>query len=110
MAYNDNQATQADVDIYRDQIRAEFAGQPFQIDSNGAGLRVECTVCHSSNSDSPVRFLRNHRDSDEDLEKAGFLNVKFLSARRWKKDRENDEQDEADFIQRLRTNPEWYTT
>lgn len=58
--YNRHQAAQAEVDAYRDVTRERFRGFPFDIESNGAGLRVECRLCHASNTRHPERFIHEH--------------------------------------------------
>lgn len=60
MRYARKQATQADIDSYRDKVREQFAGFPFKIESNGYGLRVECTVCHDSATLNPEMYMRKH--------------------------------------------------
>lgn len=48
------------INSYRDITRAQFEGQPFKIDSNAYGLRVECTICHESATLNPEMWMRNH--------------------------------------------------
>lgn len=59
------QATQAQVHAYRDQVRAQFQGQPFQIDANGYGLRAECLLCNCSATLSPEMWMREHQCAPE---------------------------------------------
>lgn len=60
MYYARKQATQAQIDAYRDQVREEFKGQGFDIRSNGYGLRIECNNCHASATLNPEMWARNH--------------------------------------------------
>lgn len=59
MYYRRN-ATQAEVHAYRDETRRKYAGQPFSIESNRYGLRVECQVCHTSTTLNPEAFMNEH--------------------------------------------------
>lgn len=58
--YREHQTTQAEVDAYRDSVRKQFKGFPFDIESNGKGLRVECRLCHNSSTQNPESFIRRH--------------------------------------------------
>ena len=58
--YSHNHATVAQINAYRDEARARFAGMGFRIDSNAYGLRAECERCRNSNTADPERFMRHH--------------------------------------------------
>lgn len=53
-------STQAEIDAYRDNVRAANKGKHYQIDSNAYGLRVECTKCHTSYTLQPELFIERH--------------------------------------------------
>lgn len=63
--YRTHQATQAEVDAYRDATRAAFQGQPFEIESNGYGLRAECVLCNDSATLNPEMWMREHQCAPE---------------------------------------------
>lgn len=63
--YRTQQATQAQVDAHRDATREAFKGQPFEIESNGYGLRVECMLCDCSSTVNPEMWMRNHECAPE---------------------------------------------
>lgn len=58
--YYRNHASQAEVHAYRDETRRKYAGQPFTIEANSHGLRVECTICHTSATHNPELFMEGH--------------------------------------------------
>lgn len=60
MYSNRRQPTQSDVDAYRDRTRKAFEGQPFEIESNGHGLRAECMICCESNTTAPEMWMHEH--------------------------------------------------
>lgn len=53
-------ATQTEIDAHRDQVRARFADQPFDINSNGYGLHVRCRKCGTSATRWANQFLHEH--------------------------------------------------
>lgn len=55
-----HQVTQAEVDAYRDAMRAEFISEPFAINSNRFGLHVRCCECGDSTTRNPEMFIRQH--------------------------------------------------
>lgn len=63
--YSNHQATQSEINAYRDAVRAQFQGQPFQIDSNGYGLRAECLLCCESNTRTPEMWMHEHACNPE---------------------------------------------
>lgn len=63
--YRTQQVTQDQVDAYRDATRAAFAGQPFEIESNGHGLRAECMLCNNSATLNPEMWMREHQCAPE---------------------------------------------
>lgn len=70
-------ATQAEVHAYRDETRRKYAGQPFTIEANGYGLRVECTVCHTSATLNPEAFMAGHPDRHADEYIADYFDTEL---------------------------------